>query len=94
MVTEESSSLFLSAPITRIEMENGKAAGIDGIYPDMITHLGQHAIDRLAAAMTTILDKGDCPKYGIMPELSLSSKQGSQQMKHLATDIHHCSAVL
>ncbi|GFR71458.1 RNA-directed DNA polymerase from mobile element jockey-like [Elysia marginata] len=28
----------------------------------MITHLGQHAIDKLAAAMTNILDKGAYPQ--------------------------------
>ncbi|GFS02793.1 hypothetical protein ElyMa_004616500 [Elysia marginata] len=38
------------------------AIGIDGIYPDMITHLGQHAIDWLAAAMTNIVDDGVYPQ--------------------------------
>ncbi|GFR91410.1 Pol protein [Elysia marginata] len=42
--------------------ENGKAAGINGIYPYMITHLGQDAIDWLAAATTNILDKGAYPQ--------------------------------
>ncbi|GFS13502.1 RNA-directed DNA polymerase from mobile element jockey-like [Elysia marginata] len=69
MAIKESPSFFLSSPITRKELEevikcmkSGKAAGIDGIYPDMVTHLGQHAMDWLAAVMTNILDKGTYPQ--------------------------------
>ena len=40
----------------------GKAAGIDGIYPDMITHLGPSATKWLATAMTDIIDKGTYPQ--------------------------------
>lgn len=44
------------------DMKNGKAAGIDGIYPDMITHLGPAAKQWLASAMTDILEKGKYPQ--------------------------------
>ena len=43
-------------------MKNGKAAGIDGIYPDMITHLGPKAIEWLSTAMDDILEKGKYPQ--------------------------------
>lgn len=61
--------LLLSIPVTFNEMEdaiekvkNGKAAGIDGIYPDMITHLGPKAIAWMAETMTDIMNKGTYPK--------------------------------
>ena len=60
----------LTAPITPTEMKsainsvkNGKAAGIDGIFPDMITHLGPKAIQWLASTMTHIIDTADYPQH-------------------------------
>ena len=44
------------------DIKNGKAAGIDGIYPDMITHLGPRAKEWLACAMTEIIEKGKYPQ--------------------------------
>jgi len=40
----------------------GKAAGIDGIYPDMVRHLGPVARQWLAKIMTEILKSGHIPK--------------------------------
>ena len=42
-------------------IKNGKAAGIDGIYPDMITHLGPIATQWLATVMTEIQESGTIP---------------------------------
>ena len=60
----------LTAPITPTEMKsaimsvkNGKAAGIDGIFPDMITHLGPKAIQWLASTMTQIINTGNYPQH-------------------------------
>ena len=44
-------------------MKNGKAAGVDGIYPDMISHLGPSAISWLASAMTEIIKAGTYPNH-------------------------------
>ena len=59
---------ILGSPIREDEMDdaiksirNGKAAGIDGIYPDMITHLGPKAREWLAKAMTDVGNKGNYP---------------------------------
>ena len=59
----------MSIPISINELEdaikkvkNRKAAGIDGIYPDMVTHLGPKAITWLADTITDILDKGTYPE--------------------------------
>ena len=60
---------ILNLPITAAEtheaikkIKNGKAAGIDGIYPDMITHLGPIATQWIATGMNDIKDKGQFPK--------------------------------
>ena len=42
-------------------LKTGKAAGADGIYPEMLTHLGGRAITWLAAAMTDIINKSSYP---------------------------------
>ena len=39
------------------QIKNGKAAGIDGIYPDMLTHLGPCAKTWLATAFSEIIKK-------------------------------------
>ena len=44
-------------------MKNGKAAGVDGIFPDMISHLGPYAISWLASAMTEIIKAGTFPNH-------------------------------
>ena len=61
---------ILTAPISTKEMEdaisniqNGKAAGVDGIFPDMITHLGPKATKWLADAMTNIIDTATYPHH-------------------------------
>ena len=43
-------------------LKTGKAAGADGIYPEMLTHLGKRAISWLAKAMTDIINKSSYPK--------------------------------
>ena len=59
---------LLNLPVTADEthnaikmIKNGKAAGIDGIYPDMITHLGPIATQWLATVMTEIQESGKIP---------------------------------
>ena len=43
-------------------MKNGKAAGMDGIFPDMITHLGPMATLWIAELMTNIKNSGEFPQ--------------------------------
>ena len=43
-------------------MKNGKAAGMDVIFPDMITHLGPIATLWLAELITNIKDSGEFPQ--------------------------------
>ena len=59
----------ITSPISAEDMseaiksiKNGKAAGIDGIYPDMITHLGPKAKEWLATAMTDVISKSKYPQ--------------------------------
>ena len=59
----------ITSPISEEDMseaikniKNGNAAGIDGIYPDMITHLGPKAKEWLAIAMTDVIDKSRYPQ--------------------------------
>lgn len=45
--------------LTALRMvSSGKAAGLDGVYPDMIKHLGQRAREWLANAFTDAINKG------------------------------------
>ena len=59
---------FSSIPVRQQEVElaikqmkAGKAAGVDGIYPDMIKHLGPRATDWLASSFANIIDTSQFP---------------------------------
>lgn len=60
---------FSSMPVRNIEVETaikqmkaGKAAGIDGIYPDMVKHLGPKAINWLASSLSDVICKSKYPQ--------------------------------
>ena len=66
---ESLSDSFSSIPINKHEvdtaikqMKAGKAAGIDGIFPDMIKNLGPKAIDWLAQSLSDVIDKTEYPQ--------------------------------
>ena len=59
----------LSAPIMEDEictalknMKTGKAAGVDGVYPDMLRNLGTGALRWMSLVFSEILSKGKCPR--------------------------------
>ena len=58
----------LSCPISPEEMERalgavkgGKAAGVDGIYPEMLKHLGPLAVKWLAGSLTDVMESARYP---------------------------------
>ena len=59
----------LSAPIMEDEiytalknMKTGKAAGVDGVYRDMLRNLGAGALRWMSQVFSKILSKGKCPR--------------------------------
>ena len=59
----------LTAPVRPTEMakavgslKNGKAAGRDGVYPDMLSHLGPRTREWLCSALTDVILTGNYPQ--------------------------------
>ena len=76
--TSELSKAVTSAEIVSAtkQIKNGKAAGVDGVYPDMLTHLGTNAHRWLASVMTDIISTARIPTTWIHAKVIAILKPG------------------
>ena len=60
--TEMSRAVTSSEIVSAVkQIKNGKAAGVDGVYPDMLTHLGPNACRWLASVLTAVISTARLP---------------------------------